>query len=775
MQDTAINFTGINILRKMLQQAKSEGLTINVRHAKILFCGASSAGKSSFCRLLTNQEHEEVYKSTPVGYAQQVLISGERVNVVGSNWISLDTHLEIQELTRRLISRLQNQKDTNMDTAPIHNENSVLVADNKSTINNVQTDNQTITVATDDNIVDVPNLEVKDSIPKSQSSVLVANKPLLVFDYKFSDSIQTNKHVRIENRMVTYGDEVNTKDVPTTWDLFTLLDTGGQPEFINMLSAINTCTAITFIVLNMSTGKKYLNNSVVAQYECEGYNYTKGALKYTNMHLLKCLLSSVKVAAMKKEDYFHPEIINQIKKDEQSQPVVGIIGTCADVLKKEFGDNYNEEIFQINEEVKKLVEAIKKEGFLEFWCDAGGNYVIPVNNTISRNPQKENIDEDQDMQTMHLKTTFENVKTIRERSNKILEKRPQYEIPISWFILELELRNNSKVCIHLDEVISICNMIMPSHRIMNIKEIIEVLKFFHLYGMLLYFDKVHGMNEFVITNPQWLFNNLTKIIMCKVENKVYNAYYIENMQNGICYMELLRRLNLDLQGIELQSFVNLLVHLKIIAPMMDNGYFMPTILPPCDERYVFTEEEYGLPAAYSVDGHRICSAVEPLLIEFTFGTIPRGLFGFLIVQLLQKNTNTLQLYGKNDNVLRRCVDLISFCIRPCWYVSLCDKISYLELQVRVKNNEQSYHYKVQTAVTEALKLVCDEFSWQFSDCRYGFLCKEHPEGSEGEHLTLLSPSQPVPDEIPKYACCTNKNMPQDTRLEKFHSIWFEVC
>ena len=84
---------------------------------------------------------------------------------------------------------------------------------------------------------------------------------------------------------------------------------------------------------------------------------------------------------------------------------------------------------------------------------------------------------------------------------------------------------------------------------MNVGEIKEVLKFYHLYGMLLYFSEVDGMKDFVVTNPQWLFVNLTKIIMCKFEdnaNNLYGAHHIENMHNGMCSMELLESLSLDL-------------------------------------------------------------------------------------------------------------------------------------------------------------------------------------------------------------------------------------
>ena len=100
----------------MLQQAKNEGLTINVRHAKVLFCGAAAAGKTSFSRLLRYEEHDADYKSTPVGDSQQILLSN-KVNVVGIAWISLDNKSETEQITNRLIAKLQNKKD---DILPIH-------------------------------------------------------------------------------------------------------------------------------------------------------------------------------------------------------------------------------------------------------------------------------------------------------------------------------------------------------------------------------------------------------------------------------------------------------------------------------------------------------------------------------------------------------------------------------------------------------------------------------------------------------------------------------
>ena len=755
----------------MLQQAKFEGLTINIRHAKIIFCGAAHTGKTSFSRLLRNEKHEKVYKNTPAANAQQILLS-DKVNVVGTNWVSLDSKLETEQITKRLILKLQKQKTTNKATSSLNHKMNTTskfsISNSDSPLDNVSLSSRSTSKALLSDSINVSCSKLQDNIPDSQSSVSTSDNVLS--DNK-AEQVGERKLInqQIEEQMVIYTDGTNapiSENLPETWDLFTFLDTGGQPEYINMLPAINSSTAITFVVLNISDGKDCLNNLVTAHYRCEGYNYDKFHLKYTNIHLLKCLLFSVKVAAIKK-DCLHPEIVKKLTKDEHPKPVVCIIGTCADVLKGNFFKNYNKEVFEINMEIKKLVDTIDSDNSLVFWCKSDDSFVIPVDNTISRKSQKNDF----------RREIAEEIKRIREHSNEILKKKAQYEIPISWFILELELRNTGKVCIPLTEVKEICDRIMPSHRKMEKIQIIEVLKFYHLYGMLLYFSEVEGMNNFVITNPQWLFVNLTKIIMCKYKSDakdLYDSCLIEELNKGVCSLELLRKINLDLQGIELESFLNLLMHIKVIARVntveKEAAYFIPTILPPCNERNIFTEKECGQPAAFSLDGECIHIQVQPLLIEFTFGTIPRGLFGFLVVQLLQDNAHTYKVYGENDHILRRCADLICFYVKPCWYVSLYDKISYLELQVRVLGNEHSYHNKVLITVTEALKKVCDEFNWPFSNCQYGFLCHEHEECDE--HLTLLPTNSPYMDEIPKHTHCKKQ---KPTLLSKAHTVWFEVC
>ena len=103
------------VTHEMFQQAKKEDLIISVRHAKILFCGASKAGKTSFCRLLRKKKHETAYNSTLAGNSQQILMSGK----VDANWVDLTNELEIQELTKRLVQKLQYQRNNNQKDEPL--------------------------------------------------------------------------------------------------------------------------------------------------------------------------------------------------------------------------------------------------------------------------------------------------------------------------------------------------------------------------------------------------------------------------------------------------------------------------------------------------------------------------------------------------------------------------------------------------------------------------------------------------------------------------------
>ena len=388
-------------LTKMLYEAKRQGLTIKVTHAKVLFCGSSKAGKSSFSRLLRNEKHEHEYESTPVADTRQLLVSG-KVNVTGTDWKDLDSNLEIQQLRKRFIHKLSKKQSSFGSDNPLYIDH--------GKVESGVTDSEAFTVKPNDSVLDNSNPpDTTYSNPVESTPVLVETKITSNTDipepmFKSMTSSQTVSEVW---------------DLPEAWNILTLLDTGGQPEFINLLPTINASTAMAFVVFNMSEGANCLDEDVTAQHSNK--RYKKHKLNYSNFSFLKCLLSSIEDSALK--GIFYPKQLNVVQKDLHPKTVVYFVGTHADVLNEQHEtvvDTLNERITELVEDIDNKKVVIQSDG------DDADKYLHPVDNTVPREGKIEH--------------SLLVAQRIREDSKELLNKKPIFEIPVTWFILELQLR-----------------------------------------------------------------------------------------------------------------------------------------------------------------------------------------------------------------------------------------------------------------------------------------------------------------------------------------------
>ena len=694
-------------MEEVICKAKREGLTIKIRHAKVVLCGASKAGKTSFSRLLRSLPFEKNYRSTGAGDSKQILLSS-KVNIKGTDWKDLNMQEEMNELMKILLSRI------NLKSMHEISERQHASTPSKSYHN-------------------------KQGVGKTTAS---SNEPVHV--------------VSVEKRMATNivalsDANLAFHNVPEVLDMLTLIDTGGQPEFINLIPAISASADFNFIVLNLSNGVECLDQAVVTQHSSEGY--TKYEMNYTNCDLIKGLLSSIKDCTIRK--CYSPGDV-MIQEDQHPDPAVCFIGTCSDKIKSQ--------IEHVIETVNKriLSDVGVDDTFFHTWSNNKKKIVFPVDNTTSGNVHSEDS----------------NAHIIRcEFIKNILQKKALFEIPFTWFILELQLRNlqidEKKACVSLEDVKKTSDQLMPDGKKMEMREIKEVLKFYHQLGVLLYFDSVDGMNKFVITDPQWLFCNLTEIVTCKFDDsKLLDKHLLDELYHkGILHEKLLNALELDTKDIALRSFLNLLEDLKIIVRYDQNSFYMPSILPLCHkiDEVLNKEDLYGKQVFYTDPSN--CIIVEKLLITFKGNTIPRGLFNFLAIQMLQNNRPTFQLYGKSsDSQCYRYSNLTSFVINEdiTHLLSIIDKTSYLEIHVTVKDDKtEKVYYDTQVAISKALKDVCKKIGWQFNDFCYGFLCPCY-HSKNHKHLTLLSEIEKLTVNIAK---CDYQ---QPTKLKDCHLVWFKV-
>ena len=87
---------------------------------------------------------------------------------------------------------------------------------------------------------------------------------------------------------IAQADSSNTPQLGDVWNIINFLDTGGQPEFVNILSAVSGSVGLTFIVFDLS---KKLDSPVYVQHNVRGDpSFEPYYLDCTNMEFIKCYL-----------------------------------------------------------------------------------------------------------------------------------------------------------------------------------------------------------------------------------------------------------------------------------------------------------------------------------------------------------------------------------------------------------------------------------------------------------------------------------------------------
>ena len=102
---------------------------------------------------------------------------------------------------------------------------------------------------------------------------------------------------------------------------------------------------------------------------------------------------------------------------------------------------------------------------------------------------------------------------LRTRIEEVAEERDIYELPITWMLLQLEIQQfcskNNKSYITVEECIQIgkhTNLVTDETKIKS------MLLCYHLLRVLIYFEEVPGLCDYVIVDHQWWFDKLSSLI-----------------------------------------------------------------------------------------------------------------------------------------------------------------------------------------------------------------------------------------------------------------------
>ena len=508
------------------------------------------------------------------------------------------------------------------------------------------------------------------------------------------------------------------------WKIINFLDTGGQPESINLFPAISSSIALTFIILSMCGGVKSLDESVKVIHSKHGkQSYEPYDLHYTNLDLIKLLMAFSKDSSLKIKP---PLLPIEYKNKNTSTSYQCYVGTHADEVGKK-------EIQAIESKLKHTADELKCNKLL--W-ELDKKVLFPVDNTTAGGENEDPI-----------------ASIIRTRIQDLVENSNIYEVPITWFILLLEMQ---RICaekninfLSYTEAVKICK---SGNLSQDEREIRSALLLFHHMGMILYYHEVPGMCQYVIINHQWLFEKLTRLVNLTFERKGYGVDAITKFEKeGLLSRSLIEQINLD-ADIKTECFIALLQHLKVVAKN-EEEYFMPCVL-----------RSFKSITSNNLDQHGNIQYTE-LLVHFFNNPLPRGFFCCLVVEICQNLPKhwllPLQSIEKYNN-------LITFHTSDTGHsISLIDKIGHLEIQIRHKKSSQPIiHYDVQCFLSKSFDEVCTYLQLDKKQFHYGFLCKCGDTMASKNHIASLPKGL---DPVPHWIKCTCSIM----ELTPSHLIWLQ--
>ena len=379
------------------------------------------------------------------------------------------------------------------------------------------------------------------------------------------------------------------------------------------------------------------------------------------------------------------------------------------------------------------------------WENTEGGVLFPVDNTTAGDDSKED--------------PLANL--IRNKIDVLAADKDIYELPITWMLFEMEIRQvcskKGKAYIPFEECYTIAQQI---NLISSMEEIRSALIYHHLLGVLLYYPDVPGLCDYIIVDHQWLFDRISSIV-CFTFKHSSNKLAKNNLKyNGILTKTLIQELHWQ-EELKEEYFIALLVEMKIIAPIKreesnESDYFIPYILPTVQSQSDDILSKYG------------CLKGEPLLIQFVSSLLPRGFFCCLVVQMLQQLSDSWgHLYIQKDN-RHTYSNLITLQLQSAYSLSLMDKLSYLEVQIRHEESDYYYqspiHVEVKQFLVSAMEVVCEKLTLHIQRLVFGFqcMCGEYDD----EHIAVPTRKTPPFD----YASCRRRSVTA-TKLKKGHTIW----
>ena len=452
------------------------------------------------------------------------------------------------------------------------------------------------------------------------------------------------------------------------------IDSGGQPQFLEILPAFIRNVSLLLLLVKLS--EELSDTPTVEYFSPDGKSCELGVFPLSNEQLL------VQAAQL---SLFHQSQISlpqNIIEKEQSQLKMTVVGTFADQESK-----CNETRSEKNDRLKQLLQPFEKQLIPR----SKSEVIFPVNAKSAG--QGENED------------------PVANELRKVIQKlapRLRMRFPLLWYFLEMELRRLGQKIVTKSECWEIARKLG-----FESKEALEAtLRYLHEANIFLYYPDV--LSNTIFVDPQAVLSNITKLYERHInledapQSEVIREDDLRYRDQALFTANALISLDTDYSRAAFpnEDLITLLQHRLIISemPFSINGetaYMMPSLLEALKEGDIIRPKT---------------TAASPLIISFQEGWAPTGLFCALVVSLLSRKSKLPWKISEpvSRNMTKLYKNYLEFSIgHIAGSITLVNTMKQFELHPSSEHPSDLLPLTWQT-IDQALKEACSKYSYKLS-------------------------------------------------------------
>ena len=469
---------------------------------------------------------------------------------------------------------------------------------------------------------------------------------------------------KVENEMIKQYDHSSRlpSAIKYTTALMVCYDSGGQPEFFDIMPALATNPTGYIMVFDMSKDLDSPNEYKVVINDKE----YPAQSKISNIQMMKGAIAGIQ--------------------SHCSNDQMLIVGThlkeCLSAGKnlEDIDRHIYKNIVRDNLKVPSFIRKRKQGEQLQ--------YIYPINNLIKS--------DDRDSVAQEIRTAVEKM----SKNENI-----HAEIPVNWLLFQLEIQlqiENTPKKNYISK--TTCTEYAKQCGISDDSKIDEILEYFHSLGIILYYSKT--IND-VVFSPQWLFDRLSDIIFLKYSCENWDYDVQENIEKGVIEKKTFQQMYQDKidAPLEVDHLLKIFVGQNIIAKFPGNmeKFFIPTLLNPTPPDVNYIPTEYGQ------------KVYETLYVKFDQQYFPHVIFCCLATHFMEKGWIIQHKNCYRDKMIFQAP-------HGEYFVCLLDNITELAVEIYHKESKIPV-YEISCLLNSFMTKFCNEICIS-SNFKFGFTCNQ---------------------------------------------------